>query len=149
MLECQLDNATIMYQSYGEGNPIIIMHGGGPNDHQYMVGNLEPLFEKRAGWQRIYLDLPGHGKTKWPQWITSHDQILDLLCDFIDKVIPGKKFSLIGLSWGGKLSLGIIDRRSEMVEGLYLNVPGTNSERSKRKLPMHFTLVEDHNFLKK
>lgn len=146
MLECQLQNASIKYKSFGEGHPIIIMHGGGPNDHQYMVGSLEPLFEQRKGWQRIYLDLPGHGKTEWPKWISSHDQVLDLLCDFIDKVIPGKKFSLVGLSWGGQLALGIIDRRVELVEGLYLNVPATNSDESKHELPKHITLVEDHSF---
>ena len=82
MLECKLENHTIKYLSYGEGHPIIIMHGGGPNDHQYMQSDFEPLFETRKGWRRIYIDLPGHGQTLWPDWVTSHDQILDLLCDF-------------------------------------------------------------------
>ena len=148
MLECQLENASIKYKSYGEGHPILIMHGGGPNDHLYMQSDLEPLFEKRTGWQRIYIDQPGHGKTEWPEWITSPDQILDLLCDFIDQIIPGKRFALAGLSWGGQLSLGIIDRREEMVEGLFLAVPSVNVEASKRKVPEHVSLVEDQNFVK-
>jgi pimeloyl-ACP methyl ester carboxylesterase len=147
MLECQLKNATIKYKSYGEGHPIIIMHGGGPNDHHYMQSDLEPLFEQRVGWQCIYIDLPGHGKTKWPAWVTTPDQVLDLLCDFIDQIIPGKTFTLAGLSWGGELSLGIVDRRAEMVEGLFLSVPAVNIERSKRKLPEQVTLVEDHSFV--
>ena len=147
MLECKLENLTIKYESYGEGHPIIVMHGAGPNDHQYMRNDLEPLFEQRTGWQRIYIDLPGHGKTEWPEWVKSPDQILDLLCDFIDQIIPRKPFSLAGLSWGGKLSLGIIDRRAEMVEGLFLSVPAVNVERSMRKLPEHVTLVEDPSFV--
>lgn len=147
MLECQLQNATIKYESYGEGHPILILHGSGPNDHHFMQTNLEPLFEKRTGWHRIYLDQPGHGETAWPEWIASQDQILDLLCEFIDQIIPGKAFTLAGLSWGGMLSLGLIDRRAEMVEGLFLSVPSVNVEASKRQRPEHVTLVEDPHFV--
>ena len=147
MLECKLYNATIKYITYGEGNPLIVLHGAGPNDHQYMEHDFEPLFEDRPSWQRIYLDLPGHGQTEWPEWVTSPDQILDLLCDFIDQIIPGKPFTLAGLSWGGELSLGIVDRRADMVEGLFLSVPAVNVERSKRKLPDHVTLVPNPDFV--
>lgn len=149
MLECQLKNATIKYESYGEGHPIIVLHGAGPNDHQYMRTDFEPLFEQRTRWQRIYIDIPGFGQTKWPDWVTSPDQIIDLLCDFIDQIIPGKPFALAGLSWGGELSLGIIDRRADMVEGLCLSVPAVNVERSMRKLPEDVVLVEDQNFVTK
>jgi pimeloyl-ACP methyl ester carboxylesterase len=147
MLECKLENHTIKYLSYGEGHPIIIMHGGGPNDHQYMQSDFEPLFETRKGWRRIYIDLPGHGQTLWPDWVTSHDQILDLLCDFIDQVIPGEKFTLAGLSWGGELSLGIVNRRVNEIEGLYLSVPAVNAERSERNRPEDVTLVENPEFV--
>jgi pimeloyl-ACP methyl ester carboxylesterase len=105
MLECNLENHTIKYLSFGEGHPIIILHGAGPDDHHYMQSDLEPLFKERTGWWRIYIDLPGFGQTLWPNWTTSSDQILDLLCDFIDQVIPDRKFTLAGLSWGGELSL--------------------------------------------
>jgi pimeloyl-ACP methyl ester carboxylesterase len=147
MLECKLENHTIRYLSFGEGNPIIIMHGGGPNDHHYMQTDLEPLFEKRMGWQRIYVDLPGHGQTLWPEWVTSSDQILDMLCDFIDQVIPDRKFTLAGLSWGGEISLGIVSRRAQQVEGLYLSVPAVNVERSERKIPEDTILVKNPDFV--
>ena len=147
MLECNLENHTIKYLSFGEGHPIIILHGAGPNDHHYMQSDLEPLFKERMGWWRIYIDLPGFGQTPWPNWATSSDQILDLLCDFIDQVIPGKKFTLVGLSWGGELSLGIVSRRADRVEGLYLSVPAVNVERSKRKLPEETILVKNPDFV--
>jgi pimeloyl-ACP methyl ester carboxylesterase len=147
MLECKLENLIIKYLSYGEGHPIIIMHGAGPIDHHYMQSDLEPLFEQRTGWHRIYVDLPGHGQTMWPDWVTSPDQIVELLCDFIDRVIPGEKFTLAGLSWGGKLSLGIVDRWADKVEGLYLSVPDINVEGSKRKRSESVTLVVDPDFV--
>jgi pimeloyl-ACP methyl ester carboxylesterase len=147
MLECKLENHTIKYLSFGEGNPIVIMHGAGPNDHQYMQTDFETLFENRKGWQRIYVDLPGHGQTLWPGWSTSSDQILDLLCDFIDRVIPDRKFTLAGLSWGGGLSLGIVSRRVDQVEGLYLSVPAVNVERTKIQIPEEAILVKSPDFV--
>ena len=147
MLECILENHTIKYLCFGEGLPLIVMHGAGPIDHHYMQSDLEPLFEQRAGWRRIYVDLPGHGQTMWPDWVTSHDQLVDLLCDFIDQVIPGEKFTLAGLSYGGKLSLAIVDRKADRVEGLYLSVPDVNVESSERKRPMDVTLIEDPGFV--
>ena len=147
MLECKLENHTIKYLSFGEGHPIIILHGAGPNDHHYMQSDLEPLFKERMGWWRIYVDLPGHGQTLWPEWTTSSDQILDLLCDFIDQVIPGRNFTLAGLSWGGELSLGIVSRRAQRVEGLCLSVPAVNVERSERKIPEGTILVKNPDFV--
>jgi len=147
MLECRLADLTIKYLSFGEGEPILILHGSGPNDHHYMQNDFEPLFAGRAGWRRIYIDLPGHGQTPWPEWATSPDQILDLLCEFIDQVIPNEKFTLAGLSWGGQLSLGLVDRRADRIEGLFLSVPSVNVAGSKRKLPADVVLVEDNDFV--
>lgn len=147
MLSCTLRNATIRYVSYGEGSPLIVLHGAGPNDHQYMKYDFEPLFNQHSGWQRIYIDLPGHGQTVWPEWVRSPDQIIDLLCEFIDQILPNKPFSLAGLSWGGELSLGILDRRAEMVEGLFLSVPAVNVDRSMRRLPEQINLIHDPEFV--
>lgn len=77
----------------------------------------------------------------------SQDQILDLICNFVDQIIPGKPFTLAGLSWGGELSLGIVNRRTEMIEGLFLSVPAVNVGRLNRNLPKHVTLVEDPSFI--
>lgn len=147
MLKCDLENHTINYLSFGEGRPIIIMHGRGPNDHQYMKSDLESLFKERTGWRRIYIDLPGHGQTAWPDWVTSPDQILDMLCEFIDQVIPGKRFALAALSWGGHLSLGLVARRKDQVEGLYLSVPVVKMDFLKQNRPEVVTLVESSEFI--
>ena len=146
MLECQLSNAVIKYKSLGEGYPLLAIHGFS-SDHQYLLHDLEPAFIGRDGWQRIYIDLPGHGQTKWPNWITSEDNILGLLCDFIDQIIPGKQFTLAGESWGASFSLGIINQRSELVDGLYLSVPYINIEPGKEILPEHNILVENDEFI--
>ncbi|MGB2965280.1 MAG: alpha/beta hydrolase [Anaerolineales bacterium] len=146
MLECQLSKASIRYESIGEGIPLLVIHGFSC-DHHYIQNDLEPLFVERAGWQRIYIDLPGHGQSKWPAWISNEDQILDLLCEFINQVLPEKRFVLVGESWGGAFSLGIINRLGDLVDGLYLTVPYINLEGGEESLPEHSVLVENPAFM--
>ena len=86
-MECDLKDITVHYEVFGEGRPLLVLHGWGM-DHRYMVSDLEPLFEQRDGWQRIYPDLPGHGMTPGPEWIKDRDQELDVVLDFVDAVIP-------------------------------------------------------------
>jgi predicted esterase len=56
-MECKLKNITVHYESFGEGRPILLLHGTGV-DHTYMMSDMEPLFKKRSGWKRIYPDCP-------------------------------------------------------------------------------------------
>lgn len=69
-MERQLDNITIHYEVHGEGKPILLLHGAFL-DHRHMMSDLEPVFVARTGWQRIYVDLPGHGQTPAPEWLNS------------------------------------------------------------------------------
>jgi pimeloyl-ACP methyl ester carboxylesterase len=61
-MDCQLKDITIFYEVYGKGRPVILLHGWSGN-HRHIMSDLEPIFQQRTGWQRIYLDLPGHGRT--------------------------------------------------------------------------------------
>lgn len=60
---CNLGNVSVYYETFGEGFPIVLIHGFTP-DHRLMTGCMEPVFENQPGWHRIYLDLPGMGQTK-------------------------------------------------------------------------------------
>lgn len=121
-MECELENITIYYEMYGEGRPILLLHGG-YIDHRHMVKEMEPLFEQRNGWKRIYPDLPGHGRTPPQDWITSHDKVLEIIFDFVGKVIPGQCFAIAGVSRGGYLGRGIIYKKPELVDGVLFLVP--------------------------
>jgi pimeloyl-ACP methyl ester carboxylesterase len=93
-MRCELENITVHYGLYGEGRPILMLHGWA-GDHRPMVSAMEPHFERRAGWRRIYPDLPGMGQTPGPDWITNQDQVLDVVLAFIDKVMPGQRFVVV------------------------------------------------------
>lgn len=141
-MECKLENITVNYEVYGDGRPIIILHGWSLN-HRHMVYNMEPLFRNRYGWKRIYLDLPGHGRTPGEDWITNQDQILGIVLDFIDSVIPGQRFIVAGSSAGAYLAQGLVFRRAALIDGLFLIVPLIVADDTKRAVPPKVIILED------
>ena len=141
-MECQLDHVTLHYQTFGEGKPILMLHGA-PLDHRALFGCMEPIFKNRDGWLRIYPDLPGMGRTKGVNWITSEDQMLEVTLEFIDRVIPEQSFTLVGHSYAGYLARGIIYHRRQAVNGLLLLVPWINYDPKHRSVPEKVTLIED------
>jgi len=141
-MECQLKDIRVYYEIHGEGHPLLSLHGFSP-DHRLMTGCMEPIFKHRSGWKRIYLDLPGMGKTPGKEWITDSDQMLDVVLGFIDQVIPGQRFVLAGESYGGYLARGIIYRKPALVDGLLLICPLIIPDHAKRSVPPHVVLVKD------
>jgi len=145
-MECKLDNITVYYEVFGEGRPIIMLHGWS-GSRRHMISDLEPVFAQHTGWQRIYLDMPGHGKTPGKDWINNQDQMLEVVLDFIDHVIPGRNFSVAGVSAGAYLARGVVYKKLAMIEGVLLVVPLIVAEDAKRTLPPHVTLVKDQQLL--
>ena len=69
--------------------------------------------------------------------------MLDILLAFVDKVIPGQRFVVVGASYGGLLARGVVYRRSAAIDGLLLLVPVLKADARERTLPARVTLVED------
>jgi pimeloyl-ACP methyl ester carboxylesterase len=103
----------------------------------------EPIFEIRSGWQRIYLDLPGHGRTPGADWIKGMDQFLEVVQEFTQKVLPGQRFALVGISSGGYLARGVVYRRAGLLDGLMLSVPMIYADDKQRDTPPATALIED------
>ncbi|MFW9803159.1 MAG: alpha/beta fold hydrolase [Candidatus Thorarchaeota archaeon] len=145
-MKCRIGNSEVHYEMYGEGRPIISLHGF-TLDHRSMVGSMEPIFESRNGWKRIYLDLPGHGQTPGQEWIKNSDNMLQVVIDFIDNVIPDTSFAIAGLSYGGYLARGLVHNRPKQVLGLLLIVPRIIGRSEDRIRPEKAVLVRDEEFL--
>jgi pimeloyl-ACP methyl ester carboxylesterase len=141
-MQCTIRDIPLFYETYGTGTPIILLHGFS-SDHRLMKGCMEPLFTRQSGWQRIYLDLPGMGQTPGGESIKSTDDMLDVVIDFIDAVIPGQPFLLAGESYGGYLSQGVVHHKFEQVAGMALICSGVIMERSQRDLPPRTVMVEN------
>ena len=145
-MECKLDRISVNYHICGEGQPILMLHGFYP-DHRLMTGCMEPIFTHRSGWQRIYLDLPGMGKTKGESWIRNSDDILEIVVDFIDKVIPNQHFLIVGESYGGYLTQGLVTRKREFIDGMVLICPVVIPNSSQRNVPEPNVLAKDIDVL--
>jgi len=140
-VECDLDRITVNYEIFGEGRPIIMLHGW-PLDHTQMIYEMEPAFELRKGWRRYYPDMPGFGRTSGAEWITKEEQLLEVVEDFIDKIIPGERFVAAGTSYGAYVVEGLIFRRGAMMDGALLNVPVIIPDKSKRTLPTRTVILQ-------
>ena len=143
-MECLINDLPIYYEEYGQGKPVLCLHGF-TIDHRAMTGCLEPVFQNMTNYRRIYLDLPGMGKTPARDWIENADVMLDILKQFVRKVIGNEHFLLVGNSYGGYMALGMALDPSMNIDGIFLIAPCVIADYSKRKLPTKNDVVIDKN----
>ena len=129
----------------GSGRPLLVLHGW-PADHHHVLSDTEPLFANRSGWRRIYPDLPGFGLTRAADWITSQDQMLEVMIDFMDVLAPGERYAVSGTSYGGYLARGFIHQRGDQINGIFLHAPAVVGDFTKRDLPQKQVLHTDPAF---
>lgn len=126
----------------GEGRPVLIFHGV-TLDHRHMVETMEPVFAGQTGWQRIYVDLPGHGQNGPDRAIRSQDDLLAAVLDHADRHFPGQRFLLVGESRGSFIAQGFAHLRPDQVDGMLLIVPGGAPSAPPERLPKQVTLRPD------
>jgi pimeloyl-ACP methyl ester carboxylesterase len=138
---------NIYYEIHGSGTPMVMIHGWSV-DHRLMKGCMEPVFQSLDTlWQRIYFDLPGMSKTKGRAWITGTDQMLDVVLEFIDGILPNQHFVIAGESYGGYLARGIIKKRTSPVDGMLLICSLAVHETQRENAPPHQALEKDEVLL--
>jgi pimeloyl-ACP methyl ester carboxylesterase len=147
MAYCKVRKAEIYYEDLGEGKPILMIHGYSP-DHRLMSGCMEPIFKKREGWRRIYIDLPGMGLTKSYSDISGSDEMLDAVLDFIETVIPNQEYLIVGESYGGYIARGIIEKQEERILGATFICPVIIPSPENRKVEEHKVLRTDEKFIR-
>ena len=145
-MEVTIKSIPVYYEEYGTGIPILMLHGT-PVDHRWMMANMELCFQNRPGWRRIYPDLPGRGKTPGADWITTEDQILEIIIEFIQTIAPNQRFVVAGLSFGGYHARGLVHQLGSMIDGVALWIPQVETDLSKLQAPIHQVLVEDAQVL--
>ncbi len=116
----------VAYEVRGDGRPILLIHGWSA-DRDYMLADLEPVFDEHRGWRRVYLDLPGHGETPAPDWLSTEDQVLSILCDFIAAALPDERFAIAGSSYGGRLAVELVRLIPDRLTGAGLLVPAISA----------------------
>src|SRR3954452_20933506 len=140
---CTVRGTKAYYEEIGRGRPIINLHGW-PSEHGQMLQMMEPLFEQRHGWRRIYLDLPGMGRTPGPEWLTRHDQMLDFVAE-LTELMTDEGPLLVGHSYGAQLVQGLLQRCPHRCTGALLLSPGWTEAAEGEVAPVVFG--EDPAFL--
>ena len=121
-MRCEMERAAIDYESFGSGIPLVVLHGM-PLDRHASMHEFEPILSARAGWRRIYPDLPGHGRSPAAARITTPDELLSVLAEFVTATLGDARFVLAGTSFGAYLARGLVHLLGDRVDGVCLNVP--------------------------
>ncbi len=145
-MECVINGLVVHHECIGEGIPVLMIPGY-QVDHRIMAACMEPVFREAPGFRRVYIDLPGMGRTKRAEWIVNADSMLEFLLEFIEKVIPGERLLVAGESYGGYLARGLHKRLGSRVAGLLLICPVIRPALEDRTLPERVALTVDASLL--
>jgi pimeloyl-ACP methyl ester carboxylesterase len=115
----------------GRGRPLVLLPSFSL-DHVAMAAAFEPVLRDATGWCRIYLDLPGTGRS--PAGLPSSDAVLDDVVSTIQHLVGDEPVVLLGWSYGGYLAAGCARRLAGQVAGLMLVCSGLRIREEDRDL---------------
>jgi pimeloyl-ACP methyl ester carboxylesterase len=107
-----------------------------------MMGSLEPVFKKMMGFKRIYIDLPGMGKSNAVPGIRSSYDIFKITKSLIEDLTREQPFYMIGQSYGGYLTQ-CLAKTLKKVEGIFLIAPVVVPEPEKRDVNTHRVFINE------
>ena len=111
-----VNGIRMYYEKYGEGNPLVLIHGGG-STIQTTFGNIIPELSKDN--QIIAVELQGHGHTSDRNSPESFEQDADDVAGLLQSLHISRA-SFFGFSNGGNTAIQIAVRHPEIVNKLIL-----------------------------
>lgn len=114
-MDAQLDGINIHYEIYGQGKPILLLHGWG-TDSSLFQPIATPL---SAHFRVITLDLPGFGGSSKPPTDWSLSDYSDCILKFIN-YLKLEKPVIAGHSFGGKIAIFFAATNTNRIEKLIL-----------------------------
>ncbi|WP_317896969.1 alpha/beta fold hydrolase [Aurantibacillus circumpalustris] len=112
----EVNGIKMYYEIYGQGNPLVLIHGGG-STIQTSFGKVIPLFAKHR--QLIAVELQAHGRTGNRDTDLSFEQDAEDVVALL-KNLRITKADFFGFSNGGTTSMQIAIRHPEIVNALIL-----------------------------
>jgi pimeloyl-ACP methyl ester carboxylesterase len=137
----QLGDVNTWYDEHGDGDPLVLMHGG-LVDSRFLEPNLGPLAERF----RVYTpDRRGHGRTADVDGPITYQLMADDTIAFLEQVVGGPA-DLVGHSDGAIVAMLVAMQRPELVRRLVMISGGF--DKSGEALPdMEFDTDEVVPFL--
>lgn len=122
-------NTRLFAREIGQGEPVIVLHGGPDFDHGYLLPELDWLSDFL---RLIYYDQRGRGRSAdgvHPEDVTLTSEIADM--DGVRQHFGLNSVGLLGHSWGCLLALEYAVRRPNNVSCLILMNPAPVSRRDR------------------
>lgn len=141
----RIKSITLNYEVIGEGQIILFLHG-----YSLHLDSLKYSAEailKDSNYKRIYVDLPGMGKSTYDDSIQNTDDILDIILGFIKEIIKDEPFAVAGHSYGGYLARGLVAKLPNQVLGMAMFCPVIKANFKDRILPPSKVAYEDTEYL--
>src|SRR5215217_5051316 len=135
----------ISWTEHGTGLPVVMLHGL-VGDHRLISRFTESVFETRPGVRRLHVDLPGHGLSSGAG-VSSSDDVADRVAAFLDDVLGGEAYALVGNSFGGGVARALTGRDPAKVLGMALIAPMIIAEHARRDVPAHQPIDADADLL--
>jgi pimeloyl-ACP methyl ester carboxylesterase len=105
-----VNGLKMYYETYGEGKPVIVLHGGFGNTETFM-----PDLSSLAGYKVIAVDLQGHGRTADINRPIVADSLANDIATLIKELNLGKT-NIVGYSLGGMVALRLAIQHPELLE---------------------------------
>lgn len=115
----EINGSQVYYKTMGEGEPLIIIHGGPVLDHSYLLPHLEPLAED---FQLIFYDQRAAGQSSIevdPKTMTLDGFIEDI--EQVRQQLNLGRTNLLGHSWGGMLAMNYAIKYDQNLNHLILS----------------------------
>ena len=116
-----LDDARLFYEVVGNGDPIVVVHGGPGLDHAYLQPGLDALANRNT---LVYYDQRGTGRSVTAldaSGINLDDFVADL--EALRETLGYDRVTVLAHSFGALIGLDYAARHPESVRGLILMNP--------------------------
>jgi pimeloyl-ACP methyl ester carboxylesterase len=134
--QADVNGISIHYAVYGEGSPVILLHGGMANADYW--GNQVPALAPHH--TVIVMDSRGHGRSTRDSRPLSYDLMADDVVALMD-VLRVPKSDVVGWSDGGTLGLDLAMRYPERVRKIFAFAATAASSGEKYSAVMNPTMV--------
>lgn len=113
------DGTSLYYKALGEGDTVVVLHGGPGLHHGYLMKELPNLAQN---YRVVFYDQRGSGKSV-PAILDDEHINLDVFVEDLEllrKELGVERFTLVGHSWGGLLAMAYATRHSQHLSSLVL-----------------------------
>lgn len=139
--EINYQSRRLVYRTKGSGPLVVLLHGFGEEGNVWRA-----QFDNFPDHQLLIPDLPGSGESEMIEDMTM-EGLADAIKELIDNVRPNEKFTLIGHSMGGYVTLAFAEKNLDSLAafGLFHSTAFPDSEEKRETRRKGIRFIRDHD----